>query len=138
MVKTSNSQQVESGQTKETSQRMESDSSSPSSDSTVSFGVPTVVTQFECHVQKEEVTDDVIEDSEPEGQVPDSIAAHKPKRNIRKPARFTDMVVAYALPIEVVEDSVPSTFREAELSSESELWRNTMVEETESLHVNDT
>jgi len=48
------------------------------------------------------------------------------------------MVVAYALPVEVVEDSVPSTFREAELSSEYEFWRKVMVEEIESLHVNDT
>jgi len=40
--------------------------------------------------------------------------------------------------VEIVEDSVPSTFREAELSSESELWRKAMVEEIESLHVNDT
>jgi len=46
--------------------------------------------------------------------------------------------VAYALPVEAVEDSVPSNFREAELSSESELWRNTMVEEIESIYVNDT
>jgi len=106
--------------------------------STVSFGVPTVVTQFERHVQEDEHTDDMIEDPKPEGQVSDSIAAHKPKRNIGKPARFTDMVVVYALPVEIVEDSVPSTFREAELSSESKLWRNAMVEETESLHVNDT
>jgi len=37
-----------------------------------------------------------------------------------------------------VEDSVPSTFREAELSSESELWKKAMVEEIGSLHANDT
>jgi len=30
------------------------------------------------------------------------------------------MVVPYALPVEDVEDSVPCSFREAELSSESE------------------
>ena len=48
------------------------------------------------------------------------------------------MVVAYALPVEVVEDSVPSTFREAELISESESWKKVMVEEIESFHVNDT
>ena len=52
--------------------------------------------------------------------------------------QFSDMVVAYALPVEVMKDSVPSTFREAELSSESQLWRNAMVEEIEFLHVNDT
>ena len=58
--------------------------------------------------------------------------------NIRKSAKFSDMMVAYALPVEDVEDNVPSTFREAELSSESELWRNALVEEIKSLHVNDT
>ena len=45
---------------------------------------------------------------------------------------------AYALPVEVVEDSVPSSFREAKLSSEFDLWRKAMVEEIESLHVNNT
>jgi len=137
-VKTSSSQQVQSGQSKKISQRVESDASSPSPDSTISFRVPNVMTQYKRHVQEEEDTDDVIEDSELEGQVPDSMVAHKPKRNIRKPTRFLDMVVAYALPVEVMEDSVPSTFREVELSSEFELWRKAMVEEIESLHVNDT
>jgi len=44
MVKTLSSQQVESGRTKGISQRVESDASSPSPDSTVSFGVLTIVT----------------------------------------------------------------------------------------------
>ena len=79
MVKTSSSQQVESSKTKGISQCVESDASSPFSDSTASFGMPTVVTQFEHHVQEEEDTDDVIEDPEPEGQVQDSIATQKPK-----------------------------------------------------------
>jgi len=48
------------------------------------------------------------------------------------------MIVTYALLVEVGKDSVSSTFRETELSSESELWRKAMVEEIESLHVNDT
>ena len=52
MVKTSSSQQVKSGQTKGISQRVESDTSSPSPDSTVLFGVPTVVTQFGHYVQE--------------------------------------------------------------------------------------
>ena len=46
---------------------MESDASSPYPDSIVSFGVPTVVTQFERHAQEKEDTDDVIEDPELEG-----------------------------------------------------------------------
>jgi len=137
-VKTSSSQQLESGQTEGISQRVESDASSPSPDSTVSSGVPTIMTQFEHHVQEKEDTNDVIEDPELKGQVPDSIAAHKPKRNIQKLAHFLDMVVAYALPVEVVKDNVPSTFREAELSFEYELWRKAMVEEIKSFHVNDT
>jgi len=67
MVKTSNSQQAESSQTKRILQRVKSDASSPSSDNIVSFRVPTVMTQFEHHVQGEEDIDDVIEDPEPEG-----------------------------------------------------------------------
>ena len=59
-------------------------------------------------------------------------------KEIYERARFFDMVVAYALPVEVVEDSVPSSFREAELSFESELRRNAMEEEIESLYVNET
>ena len=97
------------------------------------------MTQYEHHVHEEEDTKDVLtEDPDPERQVQDFIATHKPKRTIRKPARFFDMVVADALPVEIVEDSVPSTFKEAELSFESELWKNAMVEEIESLHMNDT
>jgi len=46
---------------------VKSDASSPSLDSTVSFGMPTVVTQYERHVQEEKDTDDVIEDPKPEG-----------------------------------------------------------------------
>ena len=48
------------------------------------------------------------------------------------------MVVAYALSVEVAKDNVPSTFREVELNSESKLWKKVMVEEIESLYVNDT
>jgi len=62
MVKTSSSQQMESGQTEGISQRVESDACSPSPDSTVLFGVPTIVTQLEYHAQEEEDIDDVIED----------------------------------------------------------------------------
>ena len=46
--------------------------------------------------------------------------------------------MAHALPVEVVEDSFPSTFKKAELSYKYELWRNATVEEIESLHVKDT
>ena len=83
MVKTLSSQQVKSGQTKRISQRVESDTSSPSPDSTVSFKVLTVLTHYERYVQEEEDTDDVIEDPDPDGQIPNSIATHKPKKIYR-------------------------------------------------------
>jgi len=55
-----------------------------------------------------------------------------------KASMISDMEMAYALPMEVVEDIVSSSFREAELSSKSKLWRIAMVEEIESFHMNDT
>ena len=54
------------------------------------------------------------------GDVPDSTAVTRPRRNTRKPGWLTtDMVVTYALP--VVEEAIPSTYREAEISSESKM-----------------
>ena len=46
------------------------------------------------------------------------------------------MIVAYALP--VIEEAIPSTYREAEISSESKMWKDAMVEEMSSLYNNDT
>jgi len=62
------------------------------------------VTQYENHAREEKDIDDVIEDPEPKGQVGDSIVVHKPKRNIQKPAHFSDMIVAFALLVEVVKE----------------------------------
>ena len=59
---------------------MKSDASPPSPGSSVSFRVSSVVTQYEHHAHEEEDTKNVIEDSEPKGQVHDSIGAYKPKR----------------------------------------------------------
>ena len=56
------------------------------------------------------------------GEVPDSTAVERPRRTTRKPGWLTtDMVVAYAL--SVVKEAIPSTFREAEISSESKMWK---------------
>ena len=46
------------------------------------------------------------------------------------------MIVAYALP--VVEEADPSTYREAEISSESKMWKDIIAEEMSSLYKNDT
>jgi len=75
---------VESGQTKWISQRVKRNASSLSPDSYVSFRVSFVMTQYEHHVQEVEDTEDVIEVSEPEGQVQGSIAAHKSKKKYTK------------------------------------------------------
>jgi len=46
------------------------------------------------------------------------------------------MIVAYALP--VVEEAIPSTYRKAEISSKSKMWKDVIEEEMSSLHKNDT
>jgi len=46
------------------------------------------------------------------------------------------MIVAYAL--SVVDKAIPSTYRKAEISSESKMWKDAMKEEMSSLHKNDT
>ncbi|KAJ8639086.1 hypothetical protein MRB53_015780 [Persea americana] len=83
--------------------------------------------------------DDTNEEETPAQEPPqeqaDSIATSIPKRNIRKPQRFTNMV-AYALPM--VEECVPTTYKEAKRHSESVEWQNAMDEEMKSLHKNDT
>ena len=77
-----------------------------------------------------------MEISSPEiSQQPESIATSRPKRNIRKPARYSDMV-AYALP--VIDDDVPNTYKEAVYSSENVKWKKAMDEEMTSLHQNQT
>lgn len=54
-------------------------------------------------------------------QQPESIAATRPRREIRKPARYTDMV-AFALP--VIDDDVPCTYREAMQSDDDNMKYN--------------
>jgi len=46
------------------------------------------------------------------------------------------MIVAYTLP--VIEEAIMFTYREAEISSESKMWKDTMMEEMSSLHKNNT
>jgi len=46
------------------------------------------------------------------------------------------MIVAYALL--VIEEAISSTYREAEISSESKMCKDVVMEEMYSLHKNDT
>jgi hypothetical protein len=137
MMKSPSSQQVESDQITGISQRVESDAAPQSPEVRVSFEVPTVVTQM-IHLPGEEETVDTVENQEHDAQVQDSIAVRRPKRNTRKPDRFTKDMVAYALPVEIIEEDIPTTYKEAELSSESGKWKDAMSEEMKSLHENDT
>jgi len=53
----------------------------------------------------------------------------------QKPAWLTtNMIVAYAL--SVIEDAIPSAYREAKISFESEMRKEAMLEEMNSLHKN--
>ena len=68
-------------------------------------------------------------------QQQDSIAYRRPRREIRKPARFDD-IVAYALPI--TDDDVPSTYTEVISNPDGVKWKQAMNEEMQSLHKNKT
>ena len=72
---------------------------------------------------------------EPQQQHDLPIAISRPRREIRKPARFEDMV-AYAFP--VVEEGIPQTFLEANSSPDKEKWKKAMDEEMQSLVKNHT
>ena len=70
------------------------------------------------------------------GQVRDFIAVRRERRNPQKPASLTmNKFVAYALSL--IEDEIPSTYKKVEISFESEMWKDIMLEEMNSLHKND-
>jgi len=71
------------------------------------------------------------------GDVYESIAVRRPRRNSRKSSYLTTyMIVAYTLP--VVEEEIPSTYREVEISSKFKMWKDSIEKEMSSLHKNDT
>ena len=71
------------------------------------------------------------------GDVHESIAVCRTRRNSCKPSWLTTyMIVTYALP--VIEESISSTYRKTEISSEFKMWKDAMMEEMSSLHKNNT
>ena len=88
------------------------------------------LTKHEADVGEVEVSNE-----EPQQQQDLPIAIKRPRREIRKPARFEDMV-AYAFP--VVEEGIPQTFLEANSSPDKEKWKKAMDEEMQSLVKNHT
>ena len=112
MLKSIISQQVETERTKEVSQQVESDATSPSLERLVSLEIIPKVTQGSDQVAEQDADDDE-DQGHIMGDVHESIAVGRPRRNSRKPSWLTtDMIVAYTLP--VVEEANPFTYREAE------------------------
>jgi len=132
------SQQVESGQIKGILQQVKNDASPPSPYHSVSFRGHLLWHNMSIKHMKGMMQKMYLLRIWARGSGSWSITGHRPKITIPKLARFSDMVMTYALSVEVMKDSIPSTFREAQLSYECELWKNAMVEEIESLHINDT
>ena len=87
-------------------------------------------TDHEADVGEEEVSNE-----EPQQQHDLPIVISRPRREIRKPSRFEDMV-AYAFP--VVEEGMPQTFLEANSNPDKEMWKKAMDEEMQSLMKNHT
>ena len=100
----------------ENSQTEESDHFIGKTTQQVELEVPRVSVQLEqinfpIEIEKE-ISDEVEEKAPTQRslQQPDPIVVSRPRREIRKPARYTDKV-AYALAI--TEDDIPLTYREA-------------------------
>ena len=87
-------------------------------------------TEHEADIGEEEVSNE-----EPQQQHDLPIAISRPRREIRKPAWFEDMV-AYAFP--VVDKGIPQTFLEVNSSPDKEKWKKAMDEEMQSLVKNHT
>jgi hypothetical protein len=125
----------------ENSQIEESDHSTGKTMQQVELEVPKVSVQPE-HINfpveiEEEITDEVEEEAPTQRslQQPDPIVVSRPRREIRKPARYTD-TVTYALLI--TEEDIPLTYREAIGNSEKARWKEAMGEEMQSLYKNQT
>ena len=114
---------------------MDSDATLLSPDSSVSFEVITEVTHGDDHVADED-TDNDEDQGQVMSDVQDSITIGRARRNSRNPSwHTTNMIVAYALL--VIEEAILSTYKEAEIDSESKMWKNDIMEEMNSLHKND-
>jgi len=115
---------------------VESDATSPSLGRSVSLKIIPTVTQGSDHVAEQDADDDE-DQGQVMGDVYKSVTVGRPRRNLRKPSWLTTyMIVAYIL--QVVKEVIPSTYREAEISSESKMWKDAMEEEMRFLHKNNT
>ena len=95
--------------------------------------IPAEGTTSDSSLADAESDEEEVSTQEPQQQS-EPIAVRRQRREIQKPARFTDMV-AYALP---VVDNIPSTYTEAIQSLENNRWLGAMEEEMQSLEKNKT
>jgi len=115
---------------------VESDGTPHTLDSSVSFEISPTMTQNENHVVNED-TEDIENQGYVMVQVQDYVAAGRGRRNSQKSAGLTiNMTVAYALSL--IEDAISSTYKEVEISSEFEMWKEVMLEEMNYFQKNDT
>jgi len=85
----------------------------------------------------EQDADDNEDQEHAMGDVQEFIIVERTRRNSRKPCWLTtNMIITYTFP--VVEEAISSTYSEAEISSDSKMWKNTIMEEMSSLQKNDT
>lgn len=95
--------------------------------------IPAEGTTSDSSLADAESDEEEVSTQEPQQQS-EPIAVRRQRREIQKPARFTDMV-AYALP---VVDNIPSTYTKAIQSLENNRWLGAMEEEMQSLEKNKT
>jgi len=94
------------------------------------------MTQNENHVVNED-TEDIENQGYVMVQVQDYVAAGRGRRNSQKSAGLTiNMTVAYALSL--IEDAISSTYKEVEISSEFEMWKEVILEGMNYFQKNDT
>ncbi|KAI9199191.1 hypothetical protein LWI28_029090 [Acer negundo] len=109
----------------------DTENENPNSLQHVEFEVPKKLDKASLTVNGPDDQDEIsieVEDSAPLSDIrqqPKSIATSRPKRDIRKPARYTDMV-AYDLP--VTDGDVPYIYREAMDSTDNVKWKMAMDE----------
>ena len=96
------------------------------------FVVPLGVDEFESEIGEDEGSSGESKApivSYPQRQ--ESIATSRPKRDTWKPARYTN-IIAFALSI--IDDNIPSTYKEAIRVPKSGEWKKAIDKEINSLH----
>ena len=102
------------------SQQVESDATSPSLERSISSEIIPAVTYDGDHVADQDVVDDDEDHGQAISDVQKSCAVERTRRKLHYPNwLITNLIVTYAL--SVIEEAIPSTYREAKINSESKM-----------------